>query len=81
MEFSNMILIERVQYTHKGWFLLCPIYCNPAQGDGMNITARFDYIDWWFDINEWLFNFFVDSIQIFNPAYNPKFPFFVTGKA
>ena len=65
----------KVTYTHKGWFFLCPVYLNPAQGEGMKVAARHLWLEWWFDVNETLF----DLASWFSHHEEP-FPFKVTGK-
>lgn len=64
-----------MKYTHKGWFYLCPVYLNATQGDGMAVTARSPWLDWWFDVNLAAFDF----AALFSPHDEP-FPFKVTGK-
>lgn len=65
----------KVTYTHKGWFFLCPTYLNPAQGEGMHVTARSRRLDWWFDFNESLF-----GLAAWFSPYEEPYPFKVTGK-
>lgn len=62
-------------YTHKGWFFLCPVYMNADDGDDMDVSARHRWLDWWFDVNETMFDF----IASFSEDAKP-FPFKVTGK-
>lgn len=67
--------IYRATYTHKGWFFLCPVYMNADEGDGMAVTARHPWLDWWFDMNAAAFDLFASASQ-----YEEPFPFKVTGR-
>ena len=62
-------------YTHKGWFFVCPVYLNPDDGDGMDVTARSPLLEWWFDLNVDIFNF-TSSFS----KHDEPFPFKVTGR-
>lgn len=67
--------MTKTTYTHKGWFFLCPVYMNADQGEGMDVTARWSWLDWWFDANSAVF----DAIAYFSHHEEP-FPFKVTGR-
>jgi hypothetical protein len=69
-----------MQYTHKGWFFLCPIYLNADDGEGMAVEAKYEWLEWWFTVQMVIFDFMVEVIMTFNPDYEPVFPFRVTGK-
>ena len=72
--------MSKVGFTHKGWFFLCPVYLNPEDGEGMDVAARYSWLEWWFDVNHWLFSIVVTIVSFFNPDYEPMFPFRVTGE-
>lgn len=65
----------KTSFTHKGWFFLCPVYLCADIGEGMPVTARHPWLDWWFDLNMSLFGFFAS----FSPHEEP-FPLTVTGR-
>lgn len=69
-----------MNYTHKGWFFLCPVYLNPDEGEGMAVDARRPWLDWWFSVNELIFGLTVCIMTAINPEYEPMFPFRVTGE-
>lgn len=69
-----------MQYTHKGWFFLCPVYLNADDGEGMQVEARHEWLEWWFTLQLMMFEFIVEIILFINPEYDPVFPFKVTGK-
>jgi hypothetical protein len=60
-------------YTHKGWFFLCPVYMNADEGDGMSVSTRHPWLDWWFDVNAAVFDMLASASQEEQP-----FPFKVT---
>lgn len=62
-------------YTHKGWFFLCPVYLNADEGEGMNVAARWRWLDWWFDVNDAVFDL-IASASVDEQPY----PFRVTGR-
>ncbi|MGS5089060.1 hypothetical protein ACVC7V_21455 [Hydrogenophaga sp. A37] len=65
----------KITYTHKGWFFLCPVYLNPGEGEGMNVAARRPWLDWWFDVNQEIFE------ALAAHSYEEQsFPFKVTGR-
>ena len=47
-------------FTHKGWFFMCPIYLNADDGDGMDVAARFECLEWWFSVQEVFFKIMVN---------------------
>jgi len=69
-----------MKYTHKGWFFLCPIYLNAEDGDGMDVEARFEWLEWWFTVNEIIFGGVVYVMILIDDEYEPLFPFKVTGE-
>lgn len=68
-------MILKTTYTHKGWFFMCPVYLNADEGEGMAVTAMHPWLDWWFDLNQGVF----DLLASFSYHEEP-FPFKVTGK-
>jgi len=69
-----------MKYTHKGWFFLCPIYLNADDEEEMAVEARYEWLEWWFTVNLWIFGTLVLLIELVNPEYEPEFPFIVTGE-
>jgi len=65
--------------THKGWFFLCPIYLNADDGEGMDVEAKYSWLEWWFTCNAFVFDIAVTVMLAINPDYEPVFPFQVTG--
>lgn len=69
-----------MEYTHKGWFFMCPVYLNADDGEGMYVDARWWWLDWWFSVNNAIFAALVYIKTAINPDYEPMFPFRVTGE-
>jgi hypothetical protein len=69
-----------VEYTHKGWFFMCPIYLNANDGEGMAVEARLAILEPWFDVNRYLFSLCAWLMTAIDPNYEPMFPFRVTGE-
>lgn len=67
--------MTKTTYTHKGWFFLCPVYLNADKGEGMEVTARWSWLELWFDVNAAVF----DVVATFS-HYEEPFPFKVTGR-
>lgn len=71
------------EFTHKGWFLLCPVYMDADDRDnpqGMAVAVRWRGLDWWFTVNAWLFDLIILPMTLLDPYYVPLFPFYITGK-
>lgn len=65
--------------THKGWFYLCPIYMSDIEGD-MNVEARWEWLEWWFTVNEWVIGNMIAIALLINPEYEPTFSIRITGE-
>ena len=70
----------KTKMSHKGWFLLCPIYIDLDAGDCPGVEVRAEWLEWWFDLNIDLFDLSVRVIQMFDQEYEPEFMFYVTGR-
>ena len=67
------------KWTHKGWFLFCPVYLAEIESDAPVVGAR----HWVFDPLFWLAERFAE-VSIFlttavKPEWEPVFAFRVTG--
>lgn len=67
-------------FTHKGWFLLCPIKAADPFGKSPCLAARWSALDWWFDLNEGLQNSMIAFLTLVNPDYEPMWMFRITGE-
>lgn len=66
-------------FKYKGWFFACPVYLN-FDGDGAEVVARFEWLEWWFSVNSVICNFMIGLRSMLDPDYEPAFPFRVTGE-
>lgn len=67
-------------FTHRGWFALCPVYLsNPEAPAGPYVAERNWIPEWWMSANEALVGGFIALISLFDPLYEPMFPFLITG--
>ena len=41
-------------YTHKGWFLFCPVYIGNMEGENVRVMARHPILEPWMTANEWM---------------------------
>lgn len=69
----------REEFTHKGWFVACPIWYG-EHPDGTPVVSERNWVpEWWFGFNLWLSQT-LDAIGVFlSPAtYEPSFHFRLT---
>ena len=76
-----MKIIEGTEFTHKGWFYLCPIYLSPDCEKMMPVIARHPVFDGWFKLNEAMYKLFSIQMVLMNPYCQFKPVFRVTGLA
>jgi hypothetical protein len=68
------------KFTHKGWFMLCPIkIADPFDGIPC-IAARWWWLEFWFSINEGFQQAQIMFLSLLNPDYEPRFMFKVSGE-
>lgn len=67
-------------FTHKGWFMLCPIKIAEPFGEAPCLAARWDWLELWFDLNEGFQHALITALSLLNPDYEPQFMFKVTGE-
>lgn len=69
------------EMTHKGWFLLCPVYIGDIEEDIPFIDERHVVFRplWW--LSEFLFDAYVYVRMFFDEDYMPEgFPVYITGE-
>ncbi len=76
-----MKIIEGREFTHKGWFYLCPIYLSPDCEKMTPVIARHPLFDGWFRLNEAIYKLFSIQMLLMDPYGQPKTVFRVTGFA
>lgn len=64
--------------THKGWFLLCPVYLADINTDGPYVEERRFIPVWWFSFSACLVDVFLSiAVQM---GYEPLYPILITGE-
>ncbi|WP_374342606.1 hypothetical protein [Azonexus sp.] len=67
-----------MQHTHKGWFLLCPIYLADVESDGPQIEPRRYVPAWWLNANIALCDALLMIVELFGGE--PMYPMLITGE-
>lgn len=72
--------MSEVSVTHKGWFLLCPVYFGQLDSPAPVVEPRWACVRWLEDVSLALFDAVVSVRMCLDPYFEPRFPLFVTGK-
>lgn len=67
-------------FTHKGWFVWCPIKIANPESPEPCLAARWCWLEFWFDINAGFQQALMMFISLVNPDYEPQFMFKITGE-
>jgi hypothetical protein len=67
--------VERVTYTHEGWFWLCPILYADEGAEGCVVDERWPWTGWLFTVSEWLEEARIFWATLLIPDYEPSFMF------
>lgn len=68
--------METPQFTHKGWFGLCPVYIAETYTECPHLEPRYPFTEWLLDISEFMFN----VMGAMNPHDEGYFPIKITGE-
>lgn len=68
------------RFTHKGWFMLCPIKIAKPYSEAPCLAPRWWWLELWLDANELLQQAQIWMLSAINPDYEPRFMFKVTGE-
>ena len=66
--------------THKGWFLLCPVYFADLESTAPIVEPRWACVQWLEDVSLALFDAVVSVRMALDPYFEPSFPLLVTGR-
>ena len=67
-------------FTHKGWFVLCPIkIAEPFSGNPC-VAARWEILEPWFSLNEVIQASMMWILYMLDRDYEPMWMFRVTGE-
>lgn len=62
------------KYTHKGWFMFCPVYIGGTIYLDPELHERNWVPSWWFDIAVWFCQSINWVLSAVDPDYVPLFP-------
>jgi hypothetical protein len=68
------------RYSHYGWFFMCPVYIGNLESEAPFVDARLRCLEWWHDVNLFIFGICVLIMEAINPEYEPMFPLRLTGE-
>ena len=66
------------RFTHKGWFLLCPVLIEDADSDCPYMETRRFIPEWWFSVN-----LAVVDVLLFGAfclGFDAQYPILITGE-
>ena len=69
-----------MEFTHKGWFGVCPVYLAEIETDAPLVEPRhwvFAPLFWFSDVS---FRILIGVASIASPDYEPAWPIRVTGR-
>ena len=72
--------MNEVLLTHRGWFLLCPIYAGELDGEAPVLVARRKWLGWLMEVSLAIFDAAVIVRECVDPAYEAEFPILLTGR-
>lgn len=64
--------LDSLEVTHVGWHGMCPVLVQDI--DDFTVDTYF-WFEWWLEINTGLFQFFGWLGTVFDPDFEPTFPF------
>ena len=73
-------MVDRITYTHKGWFGICPIYLAGLEYGEPIVEARHWSLEWLFDLSAALYAGIMTLRSGLDPLYEPEWPFMVTSE-
>ena len=72
--------MSEVVVTHKGWFLLCPVYFGELDSMEPIVEPWWECVRWLESVSLALFDAVVSVRMGLDPFFQPSFPLLVTGK-
>lgn len=64
--------VKIIEYTHKGWFGICPVYIAELEHEMPIIAPRWGYLEWLLDISTGLFSFYFKLRTLIDMYYDPQ---------
>ena len=69
-----------VEFTHRGWFGLCPIIISDLDSGSPIIEARWACLDWFLTVNEFIQDKRIDFMMALDDNFEPSFSILVSGE-
>jgi len=76
----NGMRCRKSDYTHKGWFGICPVYLYNTDKDPIGIAPRWECVVPLFVVSEWFQGASIWLCTLANPMYVPYWKIKVTGE-
>jgi len=73
-------MMQSVRFTHKGWFMCCPVKVADPFGEAPVLAARWWWLDPWFIVNEALQGLLINVVSLVDPDYEPMWMIRLTGE-
>lgn len=67
-------------YTHIGWFGICPVYVGKLETDTPLLTERNWIPEWYFWLSEGMFGMYSFVMLSLDPSYEPVYAVTITGE-
>lgn len=74
------MIANRLVFTHKGWFGLCPVYICSDNPDRPAIIARWPSLDFLFHVSDKLFDAVASTMDFLRIPRQEGAPIMFTGK-
>lgn len=69
-----------VEFTHYGWFGLCPVIFAGIESGEPFIEPRFEFLRFLFVFSEFLIESYLNLRCAMNPEFEPMLPIVVSGE-
>lgn len=73
-------MLYKSDYTHKGWFGICPIYLRNPDSDCPTVAPRWNWVVPLFVVSEWWQGAAIWLCTVVNPDYEPRWKIRITGE-
>lgn len=73
-------MIEKVEFTHYGWFGICPAIFAELDSEAPFIEPRWSFLNKWMDFNELIIGFFINLKTRIDVDYEPSFSIVISGE-
>lgn len=67
--------MTKIEFTHKGWFGLCPVYMSKPFSGCPEIEPIYPFTDWLMDFSAFVYGLCFKMAGALNPEFEPLWPF------